>query len=244
MDRWYEHCLSEWLDMPVPEKSLQFIKDVLTEVNSFHERDEITTETVALSISAKINPQPEPTARDFLLRYHGILFDAAASQPPLDPSDLADITCLVAKELPSQLAPRFQDELTWGAREDWDDLNADHEDDTRDRQQRIQDWIPFNELCAHLARTHTAPDMEKLGSMILSTAAWIRILGKEFRRWSVGEALDHFDDNARKYFSREKWDKWRKGFEGCWKSENLHPELKSVAETAWRTMCDLGRMEL
>ncbi|BCR89881.1 uncharacterized protein ACHE_51079A [Aspergillus chevalieri] len=115
-------ALSEWLGMPVPEKSLQFIKDVLTELKSFNGRDGITTETVTLSIAAKINSQPEPTARDFLLRYHGILFDAAASQSPLDLSDIADITCLVAKELPSQLAPRFQDELTWGAREDWDSM--------------------------------------------------------------------------------------------------------------------------
>lgn len=110
--------------MPMPEESLQFIKDVLTELKSFHheKKDNITTETVALSIAAKINSQPEPTARDFLLRYHGILFNAAASHSPLDPSDLADITCLLAKELPSQLAPQFRDELTWGAREDLDSM--------------------------------------------------------------------------------------------------------------------------
>lgn len=122
MDRWYERCLSEWLEMPMPEKSLQFIKDVLMELKSFHEKEKNTTETVALSIAAKINSQPEPTARDFLLRYHGILFDAAASHSPLDPGDLADITCILAKDLPSQLALRFQDELTWGAREDWDGM--------------------------------------------------------------------------------------------------------------------------
>lgn len=75
---------------------------------------------------------------------------------------------------------------------------------------------------------------------IPATAAWIRILGKDFRHWSVGEA----SDDARKYFDGEKWDQWRRGFEGCWKPEDLHSELKSVAETAWRTMCDLERMEL
>lgn len=103
--------------------------------------------------------------------------------------------------------------------------------------------------------------MEKLGSMTLcrafgpfskpdpadmldfhipATAAWIRILGKEIRYWSVGEA----SDDAKQYFGGEKWDKWRKDFEECWKSEDLHPDLRSVAETAWQTMCDLERMEL
>ena len=122
MNRWYERCLSDWLDMPMSEKSLQFIKDVLMELKNFHEKKEITSETVALSIAAKINLQPEPTAWDFLQRYHGILFDAAASHSPFDPGDLANITCIIAKKILSQLAPRFRDELTWGAREDWDGM--------------------------------------------------------------------------------------------------------------------------
>ncbi|KAB8228889.1 uncharacterized protein BDW43DRAFT_289928 [Aspergillus alliaceus] len=107
--------------MPMPEKSLQFIKDVLMELKSFYEKEESTTETVALSIAAKINLQPEPIARDFLLKYHGILFDVAVFHSHLDPGDLADITCIIVKRLPSQLASQFRGELTWGAREDWDE---------------------------------------------------------------------------------------------------------------------------
>lgn len=59
------------------------MKDVLAELKVFfHETDKITTKTVVLSIVAKINTQPEPTAMDFLLRYHEILFDASASYSP------------------------------------------------------------------------------------------------------------------------------------------------------------------
>jgi len=106
----------------MPEKSLQFIEDVLMELKNFHEKKEITSERVALSIAAKTNLQPEPTARDLLQRYHGILFDAAASHSPFDPGDLAHITCIIAKKILSQLAPQFRDELTWGAREDWEGM--------------------------------------------------------------------------------------------------------------------------
>jgi len=66
---------------------------------------------------------------------------------------------------------------------------------------------------------------------IPATAAWIRILGKEIHRWSVGEA----SEDAGQYFGWEKWDKWKKGFEGCWKSEDLHPDLRSVG--LWQRQC-------
>lgn len=72
---------------------------------------------------------------------------------------------------------------------------------------------------------------------IPAVAAWIRILGKEIRHWSVVSTNE-------KYFSRASWDRWRDGFEGFSKSEDLNMEIKLIAERAWRTMCDLERTEL
>lgn len=56
--------------MLMREKSLQFIKDVLAELKSFHEKDndEATTEKVALLIAAKIDSQPDPTGPGYSLK--------------------------------------------------------------------------------------------------------------------------------------------------------------------------------
>lgn len=124
MDQWCRDYLREWQDLQAPEESLQFIRHVLTELKNVSEKDEdeITTiNAVASSIAAKVNSQPEHTAKDFLQRYNGIVFSAATSSHlPLNPSDLADITCLLAKEVPPQLAQRFRVEFTWYAWEDWE----------------------------------------------------------------------------------------------------------------------------
>ena len=129
MDGWCERFMADWLTEDANHgviedpDSLQFMKDVLAALKSFQEdKDKTTAKSTALSIAAKINAVPETKARYVLQRYHAVLSGAAASDSPFDPSDLAEITYLFAQELSPQLAERFQIELTWNARDDWNGM--------------------------------------------------------------------------------------------------------------------------
>ena len=77
------------------------------------------------------------------------------------------------------------------------------------------------------------PDL--LDYHVPAAAAWIRILGREIRKFCVVGDWEEFD--------RDQWDGWKRGFERFWKGEDreikLDPGVKQVAEIAWRTMCDL-----
>ena len=85
--------------------SLQFMKDVLAALKSFQEdKDKTTAKSTALSIAAKINSVPETKAQYVLQKYHAVLSGAAASNSPLDPSDLVEITYWFTQELSPQLA--------------------------------------------------------------------------------------------------------------------------------------------
>ena len=83
----------------------------------------------------------------------------------------------------------------------------------------------------------TPDPVDMLDFHVPAAAAWIHILGKEIYQWSVGEVSDY----ERKYFDPKTWDVWKKGFERCWKSEEMNPQLKSVAEKVWRAICDLEK---
>ena len=125
MDEWCEQILTGWLDHNSDDddddvggdlaQERCFVRGISAAFKDFLE-GKATIEAVASSIAARITSQPESIAVYFLENYYGFLFEAAATSP-LDPSDLADATCLLAQKLPSPLAEKFQRELTWNARD-------------------------------------------------------------------------------------------------------------------------------
>lgn len=166
MDEWCEQLLTGWLDDDSDDddddvvggdlaQERCFVRGISTSFKDFLE-GKATIEAVASSIAAMIKSQPESIAVYFLENYYGFLFEAAATSP-VEPSDLADATRLLAQKLPSPFAEKFQREITWNA--------------------------------------------------------------------------------------RDRWDRWRDGFEGFSKSEDMNMEIKLMAEEAWREMCDLERAE-
>lgn len=56
----------------------------------------------------------------------------------------------------------------------------------------------------------------------------MNIWGKEPYVWT-SSALNPGVDRA-------KWNWWKRGFETCWKSEELRPETREAAGAAWREM--------
>lgn len=126
MDQWSEWYINDWLtdchdpDTPV-ENELRFIRDILEAFKSFLRDSTVTTEIMGILIAEKVNSQPAPEAKGFLDIFHGFLFSAATTSPIVT-CDLAEVTCYLSRELPSQLAQQFRTELGWGAREDWNGM--------------------------------------------------------------------------------------------------------------------------
>lgn len=237
MDEWTTKYINEWQadfkNEPNAEQALRFLNDVLPTLKGLPSSGSETVATI----------KSQPNLEDALVDFEAVLFEAAISLP-LDSSDLAQVTRLLVQELPHPRNERFQHDIAFNTYERWN--GPDQPGPEKDLDQCIQEWISLNIFVAHLTRVQAAPledfalrtlnrafdsgsyPSDEVEYQVPAGAAWMRIWGKELYVWTSSAIEPGID--------RAKWDWWKRGFETCWKSENLWPETKEAAEMAWHKM--------
>lgn len=119
--------------------------------------------------------------------------------------------------------------------------------------QCVKEWVSLNTFVAHLTRAHAAPleghalrtlnrafgpgvDLNEKVYHVPAAAAWMDILGEDIYLWSS----QSFEDNHPSGFELHKWHEWKRGFETCLNTDDLHPQAKGGVEMA---LCKMKTLE-
>ncbi|KAF7590318.1 hypothetical protein BBP40_002968 [Aspergillus hancockii] len=230
IDRWSKQYLDDYeadeKGTPHFNQSLRLIADYLAELKKLlPEEGAANPDTVASSVIALAMRATHQTATLSLIEFWAIVCEAATTASPLDPGVLAKLLTSVLREPPPDTVEEAERNIQWSIR-DRSEANLARE------QLRVDMYAPWTFSLAF------GPDARRneLDHNVLASAAWMNILGKEIHEWCQSEQKP----GEKNRFTREGWDRWKRGFEMCLKSEeNLRLQTKMAAERAWSRMREL-----